>query len=65
MINFDRYSTLGGWEKLTRSHLIKRIEELRGSLVDTALKYQNDFLHPEVIKISQELDKYLTQYSNL
>lgn len=50
---------------MTRSHLINRIEELRGSLVDTALKYQYDFLHPEVIKISQELDKYLTEYTYL
>jgi hypothetical protein len=50
---------------LTRSHLLKRIEELRGSLFNAALKYQYDFLHPEVIKISQELDKYITQYTYL
>lgn len=50
---------------MTRLLLLETIEDLRSSLVLLASKHEFNLQHPEVIRISQELDKYITQYTYL
>ncbi|XEC96207.1 aspartyl-phosphate phosphatase Spo0E family protein [Paenibacillus tarimensis] len=46
-------------------HLLDKIEDLRSSLVSQVMTCQYDLQHPEVIKISQELDIYLIKYAGM
>ena len=41
--------------------LLRRIESLRFIMISTAEKHSNDLLHPEVIRVSRELDQLINQ----
>ena len=47
------------------SNLIKEIEDTKVMLNNLISEKQFNLLDPEVIKLSQDLDKLLSQYDNL
>ncbi|WP_158299542.1 aspartyl-phosphate phosphatase Spo0E family protein [Paenibacillus antri] len=41
--------------------LQRKIETMRFIMITTAEKHSNDLLHPEVIRVSRELDQLIVQ----
>jgi hypothetical protein len=42
-----------------------QIETLRQQLLETVDRYSGDFLHPHVLRVSQELDELIVQFQHL
>ncbi|PWK12786.1 aspartyl-phosphate phosphatase Spo0E family protein [Tumebacillus permanentifrigoris] len=42
-----------------------QIETLRLQLLETVDRYSGDFLHPNVLRVSKELDELIVQFQHL
>lgn len=43
---------------------LEEIESVRRRLAEVVAEHQGDLLHPIVIQVSQQLDKYIVNYQN-